>query len=295
MRIPDRVITDSVKANVSINIARMMKVERELSSGRRINAPSDDPAAAAAALRLRADIAMSEQFTRNVDAAAARLSATDSALGSLTDVLQRARELTVQAGSAGISPGQLTSIGTEINQLLHHAVQIGNSSFGGQFLFSGTKTTTAAFTAVGDVPAAVTYQGNSAAILQDVGDSAQVQMNVTGDQGLLPAMNALIQVRDALNAGDRATAIQGGLTALDAALEGVLQQRGSIGARMNRLESLGVRIADERTNLHGLKGNLEDVDMADTIVRLNSARNVYEAALGAAAQVIQKSLVQFLR
>ncbi len=295
MRIPDRVITDSVKSNVNVNIARMMKIEQQISSGRRINAPSDDPAAAAAALRLRADISMSEQFTRNIDSAAARLGATDSALGSLTDLLQRARELTVQAGSAGISPAQLSAIGTELNQLLHHAVQVGNSSFGGQYLFSGTKTTTPAFLATGDVPATVTYQGNTSAILQDVGDNAQVQMNVTGDQGLLAAMNALIQIRDALNAGDRTTAIQSGLTALDGAMDAVLQQRGSLGARINRLESLGVRIEDERINLHGLKGSLEDVDMADTIVRLNSARNVYEAALGAAAQVIQKSLVQFLR
>src|SRR5262245_29032368 len=110
MRISDRVLVDGVRANLNANTQRMARVERELSSGRKINAPSDDPAAAATALRHRTDIALNEQFTRTVDSAAARLGAADTSLGSLTDVLQRARELTVQAGSATISDDQLKSI-----------------------------------------------------------------------------------------------------------------------------------------------------------------------------------------
>lgn len=294
MRISDRVLTNGVRTNLNTNTQRMVRVERELSSGRRINAPSDDPAAAATALRYRTDIALNDQFTRTVDNAKARLGAADSSLGSLTDVLQRARELTVQAGSATISNGQLKSIATEINELLHNAVQIGNTSFGGQFLFSGTKTTTAPFTAVGDLPPTVTYTGNSNPMLQDLGQDASIQVDTPGNTAMLPAMNTLIQIRDALNAGDRNTANTVGLPALDTALDGVLQMRGSIGARVNRLESLGLRMSEERTNLQGLKSVLEDIDVADTVVRLNAARNVYEASLGAAAKAIQPSLAQFL-
>jgi flagellar hook-associated protein 3 FlgL len=295
MRISDRVLTDNVRTSLNLNTSKLARIEREVSSGRRINVPSDDPAAAASALRHRTDIAMSEQFSRTVQASSSRLSAADTALGSLTDVVQRVRELTVQAGAGSLGNDQMAAIATEINQLLHSAVQIGNTNFGGQFLFAGTKTTTAPFSVAGQVPLAVTYNGNANPISQDVGQGVQVRVDVPGDQSILPVMNALIQIRDALNGGDADTATTTGIAGLDTALDGLLQVRGGIGARVNRLEDLSTRLDDERTNLKSLQSNLEDVDMADTIVRLNIAQNVYQASLGAAAKAIQPTLVDFLR
>jgi flagellar hook-associated protein 3 FlgL len=295
MRVSDSVVTDNVRTSLNANTAKMARIEREAATGRRINVPSDDPAAAATAMRHRTDIAMSEQFERTVNAASSRLSAADSALGSLTDVVQRARELTVRAGAGSLDQDQLSAIATEVNQLLHSTVQIGNTNFGGQFLFAGTKTTTAPFSVATDTPPSVTYNGNNKAISHDVGQGAQVRVDVPGDQTLLPVMNALIQIRNALNAGNTDAATTTGMSALDSAMDGVLQTRGGIGARVNRLEELGTRMGDERTNLKTLQSSLEDVDMADTIVRLNVARNVYEASLGAAAKAIQPTLVDFLR
>jgi flagellar hook-associated protein 3 FlgL len=295
MRISDRVLTDHVRTSLNANTVKLARIEREIATGRRINVPSDDPAAAATALRHRTDVAMSEQFSRTVQAASSRLSAADTALGGLTEVIQRARELTIKAGAGSLGQDQLNSIATEINQLLHSAVQIGNTNFGGQFLFAGTRTTTAPFSVATEVPPAVTYNGNTSAIEHDVGQGVTVRVDLPGNQAILPAMDALIQIRDALTAGDTDTATQAGLRALDTALDGVLQTRGSIGARVNRLEDLNNRLDDERTNLKTLQSSLEDVDMADTIVRLNIARNVYEASLGAAAKAIQPTLVEFLR
>lgn len=295
MRISDRVVTDNVRTSLNTNLVKLGRIQREVATGRRINVPSDDPAAAATALRHRTDVAMSEQFSRTVQASSARLSAADTALGGLTEVVQRARELTVKAGAGSLGQDQINSIATEINQLLHSAVQIGNTNFGGQFLFSGTRTTTAPFSVATEVPPAVAYNGNANAIEQDVGQGVKVRVDLPGDQTIQPVMNALIQIRDALTAGNTDAATRAGLSALDSSLDGVLQTRGSIGARVNRLEDLQSRLDDERTNLKTLQSNLEDVDMADTIVRLNIARNVYDASLGAAAKAIQPTLVDFLR
>lgn len=295
MRIPDRILTDSIRASLGLNTARLAKVEKEISTGRRINAPSDDPAGAATALRLRTDVSTSEQYARTVDAASSRLSAADTALGSLTDALQRARELAVQAGDGSLGPGQLQALGTEVNQILLHAVQIGNTNFGGQYIFAGTKTTTTPFAAAGAAPPTVTYNGNANPIALDVGQGAQVQVDVPGAATFMPAMSALVQIRDALNAGDAAAVAAAGLPALDSAIDTALETRGTLGARVNRLESLSIRMEDERTNLQSLTSQIEDIDITDTIVRLNSARNVYEASLGAAAKAIQPTLVDFLR
>lgn len=295
MRVTDRVLVDTVRVNLNTNRGSLTRIEKELSSGKRITKPSDDPAGTNIALRYRTDISMNAQFERAATAGKSRLSAADAALGSMTEVVQRARELTVQAGTGTLAPDQMRAVATEINQLIHNAIQIGNTSFAGQFLFAGTKTTTVPFVASGETPAAVPYNGNSNPISIDIGPNATIGVDVPGNVAIQPSINALIQIRDALNAGDQNAATAAGLPALDTAIDGMLQIRGGIGARVNRLESLATRMSDERINLEGLKGQIEDIDVADTIVRLNSARNVYEAALGAAAKAIQPSLADFIR
>lgn len=297
MRISDRILFDGVRANLQHNLEQVARVGEELASGRRLHAPSDDPVATAQALRHRRDLALNQQYLRGVDAARARLSAVDRALGGLTDTLQRARELALQAGSGVLGADQMQAIGVELNQLVQHAIQLGNTSFAGQFLFAGTKTTTPPFAPTGDpnTPASVTYMGNAVAIRQDLGQGVQVRVDVPGDQAVQPAIQALIQLRDAVTAGDGVTATGPALSALDGALDTVLQVRGSVGARVNRLDAIGNQLTEEQTSLEGLRSGLEDIDVADTVVRLNAARNVYEAALGAAARAIQPSLLEFLR
>ena len=295
-RISTASLNTIVRNNLNANVDRLLKVQREVSSGRRLNQPSDDPAATQATMRYRTDVLVSEQQSRTVASVKARLGTADQALGSLTDLLQRARELTIQAGSGSLTTSQLQAIGAELNELIPNAVQIGNTTYGGQYLFAGTKTTTAPFTTTGDPPASVSFNGNTAEIIQDLGQGSQVRVDVRGDQLFQPAIEALIRLRDAITSGDRVTATgASGLGALDEAINGVVQQRGGIGARVNRLEALDGRMAEERTSLRSLQSGLEDTDIADAMVRLEAARTTYQAALGAAAKAIQPSLVDFLR
>lgn len=295
MRIATSVLTDNVRANLANNVIGLDKLERQISSGKRLTAPSDDPAAAYTALRYHNDIALNDQYARNADNASSFLASTDTALGGLTDALQRARELSVQAGTGSINSADMQAIGQELNQLLLHAVQIGNSKLGGQYVFAGTQTTTAPFTAMGATPTTVTYNGDTNPILHDVAPGVQVQVNTPGSQVFTGALNALIQIRNNLMAGNGQAAAQSGIPALDAALDGVMQARGAVGAEVNSLDAIKRQNADENINLQSQRSSLEDVDIADTIIQLNASRNTYEAALGAAAKVIMPSLAEFLR
>jgi len=294
MRIATSVLSDNVRANLASNVVALDRLERQISSGKRLTAPSDDPAAAYKVLRYHNDIALNDQYTRNADNASSFLAGTDTALGGLTDALQRARELAVQAGTGTVNAADMQAIGQEMNQLLLHAVQLGNSKLGGQYLFAGTQTTTAPFTAAGATPAAVTYNGDTNPILQDVAPGVQVQVNTPGSQVFTAGMNALIQIRNNLTAGNGQTAAQSGIPALDGALDGVLQVRGAVGAKVNSLDAVKAQNADESINLQSQRSSLEDVDIASAIVQLNASRNTYEAALGAAAKVITPSLAEFL-
>lgn len=295
MRISDSVLTGNVRRNLNANLARLARVQNEIATGKRLNAPSDDPAAAASVLRQRTDRQTLTQYGRTVDAASARLGAADTALSSLTDVLQRARELTVAASNASVDSGGLAAMATEINQLLNRAVQIGNSKFGEQFLFGGTKTTTPPFGVTSDTPASVAFNGTTTPVVYDAGANVQLRVDVPGDATFQPTMTALIQIRDALNLGDGAAATAVGLPALDSALDGLLTTRGGVGARVNTMQTLSTRMDAEQTTLAELQSSLEDTDISDAIIRLNSAQNTYQAALGAAAKAITPTLADFLR
>jgi len=122
----------------------------------------------------------------------------------------------------------------------------------------------------------------------------QVQVNTPGSQVFTAGMNALIQIRDNLTVGNGLAAAQTGIPALDGALDGVLQVRGAVGAKVNSLDAVKTQNADESINLQSQRSSLEDVDIASAIVQLNASRNTYEAALGAAAKVITPSLAEFL-
>jgi flagellar hook-associated protein 3 FlgL len=296
MRISDRMLHNTVRANLVANQRRMLEVEDEITSGKKVRRPSDDPSAVASILRHRADVAANAQDQRTVNSANSRLSAADSALATVTEILHRATELTVQAGSDAIGTSHLQSIGAEINELLKQTVQVGNTRFTGQYLFGGSKTTTPPFkAAAGDTPAGVTYEGNSEPVTYELDGGIKIRVDVPGDDALRSTLDALIAIRDKVNAGDGRGASEAGLPALDAALDQVLLVRGSVGARVNMLEETEARLGDQETNLKGLQSRLEDIDLADAMVRFNSARTTYEAALGAAAKVLQPTLVDYLR
>lgn len=295
MRITDRMLTNTVRANLGANQRRLMEVQDEITSGKKVRRPSDDPSAVASIIRHRADVAANAQDQRTVSSATSRLFAADAALATITEVLHRARELTVQAGSDAMGTSHLQAIGTEINELLKHTVQTGNTRFTGQYIFGGSKTTTPPFEATGAVPASVTYNGNTAPVSYELDGGIQIRVDVPGDETFRPTLDALIQIRNAITSGDGKTAAEVGLPALDTALDQVLLTRGTVGARMNMLEETGGRLESDATNLKGLQSRLEDVDLTDAIVRLNSARTTYEAALGAAAKALMPSLVDYLR
>ena len=105
---------------------------------------------------------------------------------------------------------------------------------------------------------------------------------------------ALTMARDALRTAPTAN-IQDALAELQGALDAVLDARATVGARQNRLDMMDSRYNDERTTLSELRSKLGDVDMAEAIMNFNVRESVYQAALGAAARVMQPTLLDFLR
>jgi len=158
--------------------AALDQTQRQISSGRRILTPSDDPLAAARALEIRESIGRLEQFDRNANVAANRLGQEESALGSVNNVLQRVRELALQANNATQTNESRRMIAVEMRQNLDQLVQIANQKDGnGSYLFSGNLESTTPVTRTG---AAFAYNGDQGQRYIQIGEGRQV---ADGDSG----------------------------------------------------------------------------------------------------------------
>ncbi|MFN8508117.1 MAG: flagellar hook-associated protein FlgL [Dehalococcoidia bacterium] len=275
--------------------AKLDELQGQLSTGKRITRASDDPAGSAISLGHRQDIAFETQMRRNLSSGSAFLNATDSALASAGDVLQRVRELTVEASNDTMGSTERTAVAAEVNQLIGHLAQVGNTNFGGAYIFAGHKSDQPAYTTTGSPPTAVTFQGDTGARVRRISKQDAVPVNVIGGQVFGTLFQDLITLRDNLNGSQPGSVIAGSLQQIDAGIDRVLQARADVGARVNRFESATAVSETTDTDLQKLRADIEDIDLPSTVVAFQAQQNAYEAALGTIGRTANMSLLNFLQ
>jgi flagellar hook-associated protein 3 FlgL len=290
MRITHGMIVDTTLRHLSANLGRLERLSTELSSGRRLHKPSDDPVGVATALQHRATLEQLDQHLKNVDEALAWVGITDSALDMTGQVIRRARELASAGANDTLGADERLAIKSEIDNLIQQTAQIANTTNGGQYIFSGTRTTTPAYT-TGTPP---TFQGNTGAVVREIAPTTTIAVNTDGQATFQPIISALSALSTALAAND-GTAINATIGTLDAVESATLRMRADNGARQNRLEAQRSRLLDIQLNVTELRSSVEDTNMAEAIMHFTTAQTVYKAALDAGARSMQPSLMDYLR
>jgi flagellar hook-associated protein 3 FlgL len=295
-RITQTMINTQMVRNLGTNLNRMDNLQNQLATGRRINKPSDDPVGLSFAMRYRSELSANDQYQANVSSATSWLEYTDSTLGKTNEVLQRVRELTVQAASGTNPQAAEDAINSEIKQLYSQLVELGNSEFNGKHVFNGQLTDLAPYTEDN----ASTTDADSTAIQYEIGAGVRVSVNITGDQVFgksTDADNAFKIMQDLMTAMGTSDfkGISDGLARLDTRMESFLSVRADVGAKMNRVDLSNERLKDINTNLQTLQTRVEDVDVAEAMTNLKTSQNVYEASLSIGSQIIRPSLVDFLK
>src|SRR3954468_903645 len=137
--------TDLVSQQVTRTPAQMLQVQEQLSTGKRINRPSDDPGGAAAPLQLQKTLEQREAYSTNIDAARSELSEADSTLGDLTDLLQQAQQIASANAGSDVTEDARAGAAAIVQSLYAQAIQLGNKEFNGTYLFGGDKGTAPPF------------------------------------------------------------------------------------------------------------------------------------------------------
>ncbi len=140
MRVTNSMLVGNMMRNLNNNLRRLDKYQNQLSTGKKVRYASDDPVVVSRALKLRTDLSELEQYEKNTNDALSWLEITESAVADVGDVLQRARELTVQAANGATTTEDKQKIMEEMKQLKKQIISSGNTTYAGRYVFSGYNT-----------------------------------------------------------------------------------------------------------------------------------------------------------
>jgi flagellar hook-associated protein 3 FlgL len=297
-RITSSMISRGVLGDLNDVATRISETQRKMATGKQLTRPSDDPFAVGRALGLRTEVEGLTQYQRNAGDAEAWTAATDSALGTLTDIAQRGRELLLRGANGTSSASERGLIADEVDQLIEAAKQEANTKQNGRSLFAGTATNVKPYATGSDA-----YVGDGGDIVRSIGPGVAVIVNVRagdilgsgGTDGKM--INVLRDVSAHLRGGTPAdlSALSGSdIVAVDRSFDTLLSARAQIGSVGNRLTAADGRLAELEEGARGLLSKTEDADMAATLIDYSMQQSVYQSALKAGAGIVQASLLDFL-
>ncbi|MCL2454494.1 MAG: flagellar hook-associated protein FlgL [Micrococcales bacterium] len=291
-RITSQTIQHSTLANLQTNLSSISTLQAQLSSGKKVTKASDDPAYAAQLLSLRGEQTRNVQYERNVTDAKSWLTTADTALQTASSTLRRARDLMIQGGNTSLPQVAKDALAIEIREIRSGMIQTANTTFLGRTVFAGTSAAGHAFD-----PTTYAWTGNPAgSVDRIVADGTEVRVDAdgqnvfgSGDSSLFALLD---RVASTLEAGGNPADY---LDQVDVFSTRIRTELASIGARQNRIEDATTRLSDAGLNLKTQISGIEDIDLAQVILQLQSQSVAYEASLGAASRVLAPSLMEFLR
>ncbi len=303
MRITNNMLSRIFLLNLEKNATRLIQTQERLSTGRRINRPSDDPIGTSKALNLRFLEKQNLQYQKNIEDASSWLNFNDSALGDLQTALIRAKGIAIQGSDSTLNDEDRKALAQEVNQILEHILSMANSKFKGKYIFGGTETTTPPYTVTrdgttGEITAvAPNPAGLDGEMKREIGSGVQISINISGDDVFtkdVDIFQTLIDLRDALNGNDP-DQIRASLDDLDTSSDQLIVAQSQMGAKANRVETALSWLQDENLNIVKLLSDTEDADMIKEIGNLQQQQVVYQSSLALGGRILLPSLIDFIR
>jgi flagellar hook-associated protein 3 FlgL len=284
-------------ADINQAAERLALAQAQVSSGRRISKPSDDPAGASSAIASHAALGVIDAYTRTADSATSRMTVADSMLSDIIDKITAAQTTAIGARGSEMSQGQRDAAAAALQGVSDALFGDFNAKFQGAYLFSGSKSTTAPYATSGGTVSA--YQGNATGVAVDLGQGRTAQMTFDGSsiaQGadatdIFTVLSSLIT---AARSGDN-TGIGAGIDALDRALDRATLAQTQVGTSFTALDDVRSRATSDRLDVKAQLSTTEDANMAEAITTMSQADTAYRAALAAFGRIGSFSLMDYLK
>ena len=267
----------------------------QMSSGRRVAKPSDDPASAGSLVQVLSDSNSLDTYTQNGTTLQSNLQLADSTLGSVDAALNRAATLGINAANSTLSGSDRSAIAQELQGIKDQVLSLANTASQGSFLFAGTASTAAPFVADDSSSSGVSYAGNSETNSVEIGDGYRVQTNVAGNDLFLNSSGNVFQsLQDLITAVQTNTGIDAASSAVGQARSTLAAQRVFYGNVMNQLTDNNAVLQNESTQLSTRENTLSAADLAQAATQLVSLQTSVNAVMTAASRTMGTSLFDYL-
>lgn len=306
MKVSTSQIFDRATTQMSAQQAKVSEMQTQLATGKQVLRPSDNPEQAALIQRLSTALNRQDVYESNIDSINSRLGAEESALLAAEDVMQRIRELAVQASTDTVSSDGRQIIAAEVTALRDQLVSLANSTdVSGNYVFSGSMVRTLPFSenASGDL----IYQGDQNRMLVDVSDQRQLALNRPGNEAFSSVLREVDGVSErvsffaviddfstALKDNDQ-TQLQSSLAEVSDLTQNMAISIADVGSRLRIAESQLDSLTETKLRYQTLLSNAEDLDYATAITQLTSEIMSLEAGQSSFAKISQLSLFDYIR
>ncbi|GAB3761137.1 flagellar hook-associated protein 3 FlgL [Nocardioides ginsengisegetis] len=292
-RVTQTMLSHRALDGLQVGLGRVSRIQEQLSTGRIINRPSDDPTGATAAMRLRSSVADHQQYARNADDGVGWLDQVDTTLSSMTSQVRRAREVAINGANTGANgPDALRGMAAEVDQIRAGLISEANATYLGRPVFGGITSGAAAYDATG------AYIGKPGEVVRTVADGVKIRVDQDGPAAFGidgdSVFDHLTALSTALKAGD-ATGITQAIDVLGKDGTRITNAQTDVGTRTVRIEQARQKAGDAELSLTSALSEIENTDLPKATVDLQLQQVAYQAALAATAKVIQPSLLDFLR
>jgi flagellar hook-associated protein 3 FlgL len=303
MRVTQNITTSNFIRHIHQHAENLFKTQRQIATQKRINKSSDDPIGMGQVLGYRTNLAATDQYQGNIQKGITRLEFNEATLDLASDLVNTARRLAADYSGSTLSVGERQSLALQVKGLYDQVMQMANSKFNGNFVFSGHATDTAPFSHIGDYNAA--YNGDDGELRIMVSENVEVNIVADGRNIFQDAANGGVNIFDELK-----NLIDGlenpdpvaGSAQIEATIKPLQDGRDQIDSRRSeyapvlyRLQATDEYMTNLRPKVEEAMAKLEQADITKAVVELQSLELAYETTIATAGRIIQPSLLDFLR
>jgi flagellar hook-associated protein 3 FlgL len=321
-----------MQSNLDRITSDLLNLRTQGASGLRLNKPSDDPGAIRPVLSTRTQLQQNERYLETMGQAGDKMAATDSHLGTVENILVRAKEIAINSMNSGLNDSDLATLAGEVGELRNELLARSNSVLDGKYIFAGYQEDTVPFVENPDYDPdsynsddvttwPVLYQGDHHPTSLEITPGEVVEINLTGNQlfmgipsataeagypdpidvpaGSVDLFTVLTRLEEAVRAGN-VDNINGEGGSIQAQLEnveiGADQNRGlrsQLGFKASRIESAIAQQQSARVDLEQILSRYQDIDMIENFNDIVEKETAFQAALNITSRVSQISILDY--
>jgi flagellar hook-associated protein 3 FlgL len=297
-----RITSNTLATRLTSDLTRLSSTQsrltQEMASGKQLIDASDDVAATGRVMNYESEKRALQQYERNAQRGLTNVNVSTTALESIHSIASGVFNLAPSAAASG-DPSEQTVLANQIDGQLEQAVSLANTQIAGTYLFGSQETATVPFSATRDVNGkitGITYNGDTGTAPEiDISENASVATLNSGaqNQQLESFLNNLVKLRDAVSLDDK-TGIANYQNALGDDENNIVSMTGTLSTAQFRIKSTQEQNSTRFNQIANLANGDTDIDLAETIIKYQSAERSYNAALQAGSKLLNQSLLDYI-